>query len=339
MSRTRADELEAVISGRRSLDLASPEVRRLASVGLEVGATSRLETPDPTWQAALRHRLLTEAIPALVDDRARPVSLRERLATSARTAIATGAAGALVGSTGVVAAAAHSVPGDLLYPVKQATEQVRLLLSPSAASDARLHLQFAGERLDELEEIAGVASRADVGAVLLDLDGHVASAIATARATGDGALWEAIALHLADQSQRLEEVAARLPASQRSLLLRSNATVVALLSAAIADLPPDVAPPAATEPPADPTDGATPPPGSTPTEEPSGLPEPPVEEPDDLVPDLPGPLDDVGTDLEDLLRDLLDGLGVLSPDPLATPPAVPDLDVASEIDLDGLLGN
>ena len=52
----------------------------------------------------------------------------------------------LLGS--VVSASASSVPGDVFYPLKRATEQVRLTLVPEH-QQIHLHLEFAQQRLQE----------------------------------------------------------------------------------------------------------------------------------------------------------------------------------------------
>lgn len=49
--------------------------------------------------------------------------------------------------------ASYSVPGDMLYPVKLATEKVRLTMASTAQARAELHVEFAGRRLKEISEI------------------------------------------------------------------------------------------------------------------------------------------------------------------------------------------
>ncbi len=52
-----------------------------------------------------------------------------------------------------VNASFDSVPGDVLYPVKLATERVQVSLATSGERRAKLHAEFAGRRLDELNSI------------------------------------------------------------------------------------------------------------------------------------------------------------------------------------------
>ena len=57
-------------------------------------------------------------------------------------------------SGGVVAASSYSMPGELLYPVKIATEQTRLVLTPSEVGKAKLHITLAGHRMEEIAEMS-----------------------------------------------------------------------------------------------------------------------------------------------------------------------------------------
>ena len=61
----------------------------------------------------------------------------------------------LVAGGGTVAAASSSLPGEILYPVKLATEQVRLAFAFSDTGKAELYAQFAVRRSEEIAKIAG----------------------------------------------------------------------------------------------------------------------------------------------------------------------------------------
>ncbi len=52
-----------------------------------------------------------------------------------------------------VNASFDTVPGDVFYPVKLATERVQISLATSGGQRAKLHAEFAGRRLDELNAI------------------------------------------------------------------------------------------------------------------------------------------------------------------------------------------
>ncbi len=60
---------------------------------------------------------------------------------------------ACLSGTGLVAAASGALPDSPLYPVKLATEDVRLWLAP-AQDEPALHLRFAERRLDEIQALA-----------------------------------------------------------------------------------------------------------------------------------------------------------------------------------------
>ena len=49
---------------------------------------------------------------------------------------------------------AHSAPGDLLYPIKLATEKVKFILTFNSESKAELRLTFSEERLNEMLDIS-----------------------------------------------------------------------------------------------------------------------------------------------------------------------------------------
>jgi len=60
----------------------------------------------------------------------------------------------LLASSGTVAAAGNSMPDGTLYPVKLATEQVRLVLTPSTLGKAELYAKLADKRVTEIIKMA-----------------------------------------------------------------------------------------------------------------------------------------------------------------------------------------
>lgn len=68
-----------------------------------------------------------------------------------------------------VAASAGALPGQLLYPVKRAVEKIDLAFHHDPASRARLHLEFAQRRLNELTtllELRKEGQNVDIGAAM-----------------------------------------------------------------------------------------------------------------------------------------------------------------------------
>lgn len=60
----------------------------------------------------------------------------------------------LLGSSGTVVAASGSMPDEALYPVKIASEQVRLTLTPSKLGKAELYASLADKRVAEIVYVA-----------------------------------------------------------------------------------------------------------------------------------------------------------------------------------------
>jgi Domain of unknown function (DUF5667) len=91
---------------------------------------------------------------ALTPAKHRPTRRRSR--SRARVAVTVLlAATLLVSMTAMTAvASANALPGQLLYPAKRATEQVRLALAASPSDRAEIRLDLAQTRLAELRELA-----------------------------------------------------------------------------------------------------------------------------------------------------------------------------------------
>jgi len=75
---------------------------------------------------------------------------------------------------GTVAASSGSVPGDALYPVKTATEQVQMKLTFSEAAKARLQARFAERRAREMARLAEKGRTAQLRALGSRFVAHLA---------------------------------------------------------------------------------------------------------------------------------------------------------------------
>jgi len=76
--------------------------------------------------------------------------------------------------TGTVVTANNSMPDEPLYPVKLATEQIRLTLTPSALGKAELCARLADKRIAEIIYLAGKGEPKQVEPVTRRLDTHLA---------------------------------------------------------------------------------------------------------------------------------------------------------------------
>ena len=84
------------------------------------------------------------------------------------------------GST--VAAAGNSMPDEPLYPVKLATEQIRLRLTPSKLAKAQLYASFADKRVLEIARMAKEGKPEQVEKTGRRLDNHLAKIASLAEA-------------------------------------------------------------------------------------------------------------------------------------------------------------
>jgi len=120
------------------------------------------DVPEPpSGLAAGRVRFLDTA--AQHRERVRATKIRTRkekkpkmkllLASRLISAILAAVIGTAAVGGGITWAASDSLPGDVLYPVKLAAEDVRLSLASAPESQVELALQFADERVAELEAL------------------------------------------------------------------------------------------------------------------------------------------------------------------------------------------
>jgi len=79
----------------------------------------------------------------------------------------------LLAGSGTVAAAGNSMPDETLYPVKLATEDVRLRLTPSDLGKAQLYASFADKRVLEIALMAEKGKPELVERIAQRLDTHL----------------------------------------------------------------------------------------------------------------------------------------------------------------------
>ncbi len=77
---------------------------------------------------------------------------------------------------GTVAAASYSMPDQTLYPVKEATETVRLALTFSDTEKARVNVKLAETRSEEIAVMAGKGNTEQVGILTKKLTTHLQEA-------------------------------------------------------------------------------------------------------------------------------------------------------------------
>ncbi|HEU0285392.1 MAG TPA: DUF5667 domain-containing protein [Nocardioidaceae bacterium] len=164
LSRRDADVFAAALDGRapEAADAARAErLHELVDVATLVRETCGRPTAQRDFVADLRSQLMAAAADELagLDETPEPeadearhgapaqVRVRRRLTAAATAFVVVG------GSFGIVAASAQSMPGEMLYPVKRATERVEIMLR-SGSAEGRAMLDNATTRLDEVAALA-----------------------------------------------------------------------------------------------------------------------------------------------------------------------------------------
>lgn len=158
-----ADALEYALDVPQSAGDANglaADVAELVEVARALEYTASCVVPDGEFRTAARQRLLTEM--ARSSRAARPVraSLSQRMRM---WALRLGTGLTALGLTGAAAASAsaNALPGEALYPVKQATEAVALQLATTEADRRDILLRQAETRLDEAARLLDEGRAAD----------------------------------------------------------------------------------------------------------------------------------------------------------------------------------
>ncbi len=127
------------------------ELEPLLQTTLAIKKASAIQ-PSPEFREKARYQL-SSALKEMEHKRSRPLfgwGWQPRWAVAVAIVLVL-----LLASGGTAAAASGSMPDELLYPVKLATEQVRLALTPSALGKAELYANLADRRVLEIARMAG----------------------------------------------------------------------------------------------------------------------------------------------------------------------------------------
>lgn len=225
-----ADALEGLLEGRTSADDTTRSLSRLAGLATTVRDHSELEAPTDEFRTRLRAELLEVAAAgrATLWERTqdRVDEATAGLRHSLRTAGAAALASTLIATTGVAAAAQSALPGDVLYSVKDVTEDARVALASGDVERGRLHLDLARERVEEVEHGRDRLSPDTLTATLdrLDIEAATGAEKLLEAAASDqalGGLLDEVDDFTAEVRGRLLEVSPHLPLSVRPATERS----------------------------------------------------------------------------------------------------------------------
>lgn len=136
----------------------------------------------------------------------------------------------VLGSTvGTVAASGSALPGEVLYPVKRASEQVRLALELSPTAKAERYLAYAERRADEAVELAERGNTQYVELTIESLNSTLAEASRVASTVQNAPALENLKTRLETSAARsianLQTVIEKAPESKRSKTVEKLQTV------------------------------------------------------------------------------------------------------------------
>jgi len=234
-ARRRADEFNSALSDP-STPLTERDARQFAellAVVSDLRSVPQLQ-PRPEFSADLRSRLMVEAETALLPQPVRALSADEQRislpvranARDRRLAAVLGGAALIGATTSMAVAAQTALPGESLYPVKRALEDVETRIAGSDAAKGEAMLAHAQGRLDEIDELADRRNPASVGAIGSTLDtfsdqaSQASAVLLTAYdESGDEAVIIDLRTFTEDSIDRLASLQSALPASSREELV------------------------------------------------------------------------------------------------------------------------
>ena len=147
-------------------------------------ATKRAAAIEPRPEFRTRARYQFQSALQAMEPKRRPFFLGWQPRWAAAVAIALVL---LLAGGGTVATAASSMPDELLYPVKIASEQVQLALTPSSLGKAELYTSLADKRVAEIIYVANKGDANQVELVTQRLNyilARIATLVATHREEG-----------------------------------------------------------------------------------------------------------------------------------------------------------
>ncbi len=217
--------LEDMAAGRKTAEACAAQYPQLPELLAQLRSAEALKpwvslTVGP--EAARRHRAQLRVALAAAQPRRRRPALWPRWAMAAALVVALVLAGA-----GTVSAAAGSLPGQALYPVKRAAEGFQGAFIPPA-SQAAWRLSLAEERTHELQAVSaqGLADPALLDQIAAELGAETEAALAAvagAAASEQAALLQTILASIDRQADVLLAVRATLPVTAQAGLDRALA--------------------------------------------------------------------------------------------------------------------
>lgn len=210
--------IEQVARGQRRLDsIKDAKLREAIRVALRIHQNAPA-APDDYARLRMRARVLSRLDPrgpSLADNAWLALELFGRPAPYIVRGVAL-AALLVVAGLGASVAAADTLPDDLLYPVKVASEAVRLALAAMPDDRASVELSIAEHRLSEAEKLAAGGRTSDALVASAMYSQHVASAAAELVPNDSSPVAQQLETTFAQQRDRAQQLATTLSANTKS---------------------------------------------------------------------------------------------------------------------------
>jgi Domain of unknown function (DUF5667) len=214
--------------------MARAELRRLVQLANELEASAAGSGPSPRFRAAARARLLSAIDPAApgtsnLTALDRTVRVRKRRPGRWLVRASAGLLAATLATGATLTASASALPGDPLYGLKQAREELSLRLALDDQDRVLAHLRQADARLDETARLLEQGRTTDALETAQQYDHSVERATTTFVVTidsGDAAVarTEHLETKLGEQQDRLEALLQSAPEPARGDLREALAT-------------------------------------------------------------------------------------------------------------------
>jgi hypothetical protein len=163
--------LEAVLRGESPEDCLSrypqqaDEIRPLLQMAMAARCASHIE-PRQEFRARARYEYRSAVAEACEKSTRRGFRWSWRWSTAVPVAVAV----MMMSGGGVMAASTNSLPGQPLYSVKLAMEQMQLNMTPAGEAQTKVYAAKAERREDEMVALAGSDNQALVGEASLRLE-------------------------------------------------------------------------------------------------------------------------------------------------------------------------
>mgnify|MGYP001132263496 CR=1 FL=1 len=126
------------------------------------------------------------------------------------------------GTSATVLASQNSIPGDTLYPIKTTLERTRLSLARSTDARVELQLEFAEQRVDEIESLIKEGRFQNIKPAATAFEGHILKALEELNALAEvnpdlaGTLMVRLTESISRYAAALSEMAGQVPEPVRS---------------------------------------------------------------------------------------------------------------------------